>query len=86
MGEIDGLLQDCSISSALALEILQSCNKTWMLTCSIICQTSGVWIFVTAEFLVKQSLIYLRMGYFRVLAIELKIIIMLSIADWHAAF
>ena len=24
---IDSLVQDCSISSALALEILQSCNK-----------------------------------------------------------
>ena len=83
-------MQDCSISSALALEILQSCNKPWRLPCSFICQTSElksiVWIFVTADFLVKQSLIYLRMGYFRVLAIELKIIIILSIADWHAAF
>ena len=31
---IDGLLQDCSISSALAMEILQSCTKSptykWM--------------------------------------------------------
>ena len=27
---IDGLMQDCSISSALAMEILQSCTKPWI--------------------------------------------------------
>ena len=27
MVHIDGLVQDCSISSALAMEILQSCTK-----------------------------------------------------------
>ena len=26
--DIDGLMQDCSISSALAMEILQSCTKS----------------------------------------------------------
>ena len=28
--DIDGLVQDCSISSALAMEILQSCTKPLM--------------------------------------------------------
>ena len=27
---IDGLVQDCSISSALAMEIMQSCTKPWL--------------------------------------------------------
>ena len=27
---IDGLMQDCSNSSALALELLQSCTKPWI--------------------------------------------------------
>ena len=27
--QIDGLVQDCSISSALAMELLQSCTKPW---------------------------------------------------------
>ena len=31
---IDGLVQDCSISSVLALEILQSCTKSCTLICS----------------------------------------------------
>ena len=31
--DIDGLVQDCSISSALAMEILQSCTKPSMCTC-----------------------------------------------------
>ena len=30
--DIDGLVQDCSISSALAMEILQSCTKPSILT------------------------------------------------------
>ena len=32
MGYIDGLVQDCSNSSALALELLQSCTKPSMYT------------------------------------------------------
>ena len=28
-GDFDGLVQDCSISRALAMEILQSCTKPW---------------------------------------------------------
>ena len=32
---IDGLVQDCSNSSALALELLQSCTKPWMSCCIV---------------------------------------------------
>ena len=31
LGYIDGLMQDCSISSALAIEILKSCSKPSLL-------------------------------------------------------
>ena len=39
--DIDGLVQDCSISSALAMEILQSCSKssisvTWNRICELL--------------------------------------------------
>ena len=37
---IDGLVQDCSISSALAMEILQSCAKPWIwyqCICGVVC-------------------------------------------------
>ena len=32
---INGLEQDCSISSALAMEILQSCTKPLSLDCTV---------------------------------------------------
>ena len=44
---IDGLVQDCSISSALAMEILQSCTKpsmysyTYMYIYIVICNLPG---------------------------------------------
>ena len=31
--EIDGLVQDCSNSSALAMELLQSCTEPWKWRC-----------------------------------------------------
>ena len=36
--DIDVLAQDCSISSALAMDILQSCTKTSIYTCGLKCE------------------------------------------------
>ena len=39
---VDGLVQDCSNSSALALELLQSCTKPSMYSlCNSLCVTYG---------------------------------------------
>ena len=35
INKIDGLVQDCSNSSALAMELLQSCTKPWKCACNI---------------------------------------------------
>ena len=42
--DLGGLVQDCSISSALAMEILQSCTKPSILsTVSVLSQYHGDW-------------------------------------------
>ena len=41
---IDGLVQDCSISSALAMEILFSCTQPSIISISIECMLKVVWV------------------------------------------
>ena len=41
---VDGLAQDCSISSALAMEIMQSCSKLSMYCHMHLCISCGDWI------------------------------------------
>ena len=40
---IDGLLQDCSNSSALAMELLQACTKPSIYTSYVRCTVSHIW-------------------------------------------
>ena len=58
---IDGLLQDCSISSALAMEILQSCTKPLIyrsVKWTIHCTDHGLSLVLCLESLSESILVY----------------------------
>ena len=82
---IDGFLQDCSISSALAMEILQSCVKPW-----IWYQLMHLWsclsTFLPKYFLqnIKNSLVAKRTIHGRTLGCPLDSGV--AVGDWATLF
>ena len=63
MHHFDGLVQDCSISSALAMEILQSCTKPSILDIFVsVFWNYEIWMFfsINHHFYVGSSFIYLQ--------------------------
>ena len=61
---VDGLLQDCSISSALAMEILQSCTKPTMCSHQRDCWWPGIiWRYGISSQSDNQSCIQLELAF-----------------------
>ena len=66
MHHIDGLVQDCSISSALAMELLQSCTKPSILGIFVsVFWNYEIWMFfsINHDFYVGSSFIYFTSCY-----------------------
>ena len=65
--DTDGSVQDCSISSALALEILQSCTKPSTYTVLGICQCmnerNGIWPHANSKALCLYCVLYVHLSY-----------------------
>ena len=61
---MDGSVQDCSNSSALAMELLQSCTRPWLWSYDHHIFIMGISITEMMVFILKQALGWLWWGFF----------------------